>query len=156
MNTYSREEILNERRIYSLYYYIKAFMKNYLALSIWGDGPGRPYDNIYFLMNVELSGNILRLSFIDGEECTIFDPKDIKVTECELSVRDASEVNWRFYEYGKPKSSDTIINISYKKLNDNEIQVLAIGSFKREEKILINGLAFHSYGKLDKNIIALD
>lgn len=47
-------------------------MKNRISLCIWGDGPGRPYDNSYILESISYEANILHLCFQGSIEAKSF------------------------------------------------------------------------------------
>lgn len=132
-------------------------MKNYLSLCIWGDGPGRPYDNLYVLKEITfLDNHTLYLKFQEDEECIICDPQNMILSEKAFTIQSASKIVWTFYEYGKPKSKNTLTSVEYNKLNEFNVHVLEKGVFNRSEIITIKkSIAIDAYGSLDKEFVSI-
>lgn len=124
-------------------------MKNYLTLSIWGQGPGRPYDNIYILKKCRLNCNSLFLYFSEGEECIVSCPENISVSVNSFKITKAEEIVWKFYCYGKSRSNETLTTINYKMINDKQIHIVSQGYFKEERIVPIQDqIALNAYGDI--------
>lgn len=125
-------------------------MRNYLSLCIWGDGPGRPYDNIYMLKNITFDNNTLHLFFDGDEECIISNPTNINFSEKSLKVDAANKIIWKFYYYGKPKNKETLTIIQYDMINRSQVCILESGAFNNDKIISIKGkIAFDSFGDIN-------
>ena len=96
---------------------------NVVSLCIWGDGPGRPFDNRYTLLTKELIEKHIHLTFDDGEECDIFDPSEILVLPNRVTIMNARRILWKYYYYGEPKSDKTLISISYEWIENGYVRI---------------------------------
>ena len=121
-------------------------MKKYFTLSIWGYGPGRPFDNEYMLLNKSYQDNTIVLSFDDDEQCIIVNPVNIMDTDTCFKIEKASKIVWRSYYYGKPKSDNTLITIQYELVGNDQIHIVENGPLKNNQTIPMNNrIAFDSY-----------
>lgn len=114
----------------------------YIVFCIWGDGPGRPYDNAYIIKDREIDNNhdFIRLLFNGGEECIIEQPRGINWGPKGIKINKAKKVIWKYYFYGKPQSIDTLIIMEYTLIDDSNVHVVVKGNyFNRDEIINING-----------------
>lgn len=103
---------------------------NYGTLCIWQDGPGRPYDNVYFLDRIVFVNSCLSLFFRDGEACTIYYPHSASCSRCRFTILSAEKIIWEFYYYGKPQSMETKTYIHYL-LRGDSICIDERGCFNR-------------------------
>ena len=71
-------------------------MNDYLSVCIWGNGPGRPYDNIYLLQRIEYVKDIVHLFFCNGEECIIVHPQNLLFSPNGLKISYADKIIWKF------------------------------------------------------------
>ncbi|MCH5163738.1 MAG: hypothetical protein J1F36_01835 [Clostridiales bacterium] len=125
-------------------------IKNFLNLCIWGEGPGRPYDNIYILSSLKVEKNIIHMIFEDEEECIITNPQNIDISAKFIKIENATNISWKFYYYGKPKSKETLTTIQYEKVDNNHIHITEQGAFNSEKTISVNKkIAFDSYGDIN-------
>jgi hypothetical protein len=117
-----------------------------LSVCIWGDGPGRPYDNSYILTRKEFDkeNNIIHLYFDDNEECIIYNPQDIIYDEILFKIKRADKIIWKSYSYSRPQSNETLYTDIYTMLNNNKVHaIVEYGTWKRNEIIDIkNNYAF--------------
>lgn len=123
-------------------------MNDYIFCSIWGIGPGRPFDNPYVLKSVERSDTYIRILFEGGEECCIYSPKEIQKTFTKFIVKDAERITWEHFYYGVPNSHDSKVFEEYIKLDDTNIKRRSIGMIKNEFVLKKNGLAFELNGNI--------
>lgn len=111
----------------------------YVSLCIWGDGPGRPFDNGYIVKDVKVDKEQIRLLFDGGEECVIMSPEGIIVTNQRIIIAKAQKVIWKFYYYGKPQKPETMVTINYTTINDARVCVDETGALESNRNITING-----------------
>lgn len=123
-------------------------MNNYLSVCIWGNGPGRPCDNVYEINKMEFEEDVLRLFFCGGEECSIFYPQNIVLTKHGLKIEHADRITWKFYYYGEPASQDTLVTIEYVPTTDAHIRITTKGRIAGERIVLPKGMAFDSFGDI--------
>lgn len=125
-------------------------MKSYLSLCIWGDGPGRPYDNVYFLKDRIISEGFIHLNFSNEEECIIIDPSNISISERGIKIDKAKRIVWKFYCYGRPKNTNTLTTVQYNMIDDLYVRVSERGFYNSEKVISIVGkMAFDSFGEIN-------
>ena len=123
-------------------------MKNYISLCIWGDGPGRPFDNAYILSNKIIGKNFIQLCFEGWEECHIQNPQNIEITDVGIQIGTADTIIWKFYCYGIPQNPSTLTITEYKKIDETYARVKETGYFQSEKMIKIKKKkAFIASGK---------
>ena len=125
-------------------------MKKIFTLSIWGCGPGKPFDNGYVLLNTSFQDNTIVFSFTGDEQCTIVNPVNITVNTMDTGtvfrIEKASKIVWRHYYYGKPKSDSTLITIQYELTENDQIRIVENGPFEKTQIIpMKNRIAFDSF-----------
>ncbi len=123
-------------------------MENYLSLCIWGNGPGRPYDNVYILKNITCNNGTLHLLFQGDEECIISNPQGVVFSEEGLKINNADRIIWKFYCYGRAKSNETLTVTQYTMMNTAQVHILEEGAFNSEKIVPKKGKAFDSFGDI--------
>ena len=102
-------------------------MKNYLSLSIWGGGPGRPHDNAYIAKKLLLNEDGLYLSFEDGEECRVFRPEGVVLSDQGIRIENAEKIVWKFYCYGEPQREAALTTITWQRIDRQQVRLSARG-----------------------------
>jgi len=124
----------------------------HLSLCIWGDGPGKPFDNVYTLIKEEIDedNDTIKLFFGDNEECIIEKPSEVARDDRHFDVSKAKKITWKFYYYGKPQTPETLTVIEYTSLSDSNVRVTTKSNYwPRDEIIGVSGKpAFASFGEL--------
>lgn len=99
------------------------FIKNLqLSLCIWDYGPGRNFDNIYKLKEIDFTDDILYLRFDCKEECKIYNPENFRIVNNQLEIKDAKKITWSFYPYGEPQTQCYLT--SYEKSDDSTLHII--------------------------------
>ena len=111
-------------------------MAIYVSASIWGDGPGRPGDNAYTLLDKKIDEDSIRLTFAGGEECEITNPKDVAVFDQVLIVGTADKIVWGFNYYGIPQTPETRITTEYTMIDPTHVRVRETGYHHQPERII--------------------
>ena len=74
------------------------------------------------LKEIDFTDNILYLRFDCNEECKIYNPKEFYTVNERLEIKDAENITWSFYPYGKPQTQRCLT--SYDKENDSTIHII--------------------------------
>lgn len=114
---------------------MNSYITNYVTCSIWGCGPGRPFDNCYVLRKVLKENNYIKMFFDEEEECVIYSPSEIiKKYSSEISkeyhriiVKEAQRITWRSYYYGRPKTMESLIEEEYIRTNSRMVHKISKG-----------------------------
>lgn len=64
------------------------------SLFFYGEAFEEPYENNHKIANVHFDGELLVITFKNGEELFVYHPKDIVSTEKELRIGSAAKVKW--------------------------------------------------------------
>lgn len=121
-----------------------------ISLCIWGDGPGRPYDNIYTLVRKEMNEaeNLLTLYFDENEKCTVFNPSGVEWDGMRFKVETADKIIWQFYYYGKPQTSETLIQLEYTFIDKKHVHVIEKGYLVNQHILPAIDKIFNPHGKI--------
>ncbi len=122
----------------------------YSYCSIWGVGPGRPFDNCYILTEIEVNNSQIRLCF-ESECCIILNPQGVCISDDVMKIEDASKIIWRYYYYGLPKVNDNIVIEEYYK-NKEKIEKSIKGKISGVFQSTIQGQAFELHGNINEII----
>lgn len=111
--------------------------KNYVCLSIWDDGPGKPFDNAYIITEkqINIDSSKIFINFDDNEKCLIENPSKIITDNKRIIIESASKITWEFYYYGKIQTPDTKTIVTYELQKDGRVKVKKEGYFN-EHKII--------------------
>ena len=124
------------------------YMNDYLSVCIWGNGPGRPYDNIYLFQRIEYVKDIVHMFFCNGEECIIVHPQNLLFSQNGLKISYADKIIWKFYYYGKPQSDETLVTMEYIPMGNSKIRISVKGAITSDRTISSKGIAFDSFGHI--------
>lgn len=83
------------------------------SLRFFGVWFGRPLDNYHTSIDASLEGNLLKISFDQGEMLEVWNPSEIVVTEKMLKIPHATKVKWTWHSYGEPKSPENKMYYEY-------------------------------------------
>lgn len=75
------------------------------SLCMFGQWYGRPYDNVYAVIDARADGNCLRVTFEGDDVLEIWDPADVVVNAATFHVGRASRVRFCAVEY-TPRHGD--------------------------------------------------
>ena len=124
-------------------------MKNYLSLSIWGGGPGRPHDNAYIAKKLLLNEDGLYLSFEDGEECRVFRPEGVVLSDQGIRIENTEKIVWKFYCYGEPQREAALTTITWQRIDRQQVRLSARGWFRQERILSVRGeIALSAFGEI--------
>jgi len=70
-------------------------------------------DNYHQSTSAELNGEILKITFNEGETLEVWNPSDIVIEGNTIKIPKASKVKWSWYYYGKPKQPDNLLHYEY-------------------------------------------
>ena len=85
------------------------------TLRFWGQGFGRPYDNIHTLVSCDATDDCLRLRFDLGEVLAVWNPVGVEINATEFRIRCAVAVRWTWYYYGRPQTPENLFYKDYAK-----------------------------------------
>ena len=125
-------------------------MKFHISVGIWEDGPGRPGDNVYTLLDKKIGEDSIRLTFAGGEECIITNPKDVEVFDQRLDVGMADKIVWGSNYYGIPRSPKTRITLEYTMIDSTHVRVRETGYLQSERVIDVKNREAFWAGSPDK------
>lgn len=83
------------------------------TLCMFGCWFGRPMDNFHRSSSAEFDGEILKITFDEGETLEVWHPSNLLVDGTVLKIPKASRVRWSWHYYGKPKTQDNLYRIEY-------------------------------------------
>ena len=83
------------------------------TLRFWGDWFGRPNDNVHTAEECAAIGDILRITFDQGEVLSVFNPEDLQISEMAFRIGRASRVRWEWFCYGRPKTPSNLCYRDY-------------------------------------------
>ena len=83
------------------------------SIQIFGDWFGRPYDNLHRLQAVSLNGNVLLMTFVDGETLEVTAPSGAVIDNKVFSIERANRVLWKWFYYGKPQVDSNLYYRNY-------------------------------------------
>lgn len=111
---------------------------NSISLCIWGNGPGRPFDNAYSLLHKEEDNlnKTIKLFFEGNEECVIESPLGVSWKGNCLRVICAEKITWKFYLYGKIKTNENLYIIEYYMLTNLKVKVVTTNNGFLSDKII--------------------
>ena len=111
---------------------------NYVSFCIWGDGPGRPYDNAYELKSkeIDVDQKIIRFQFNGGEECIVENPVGIDWGQKGVRIEKASKIIWKHYYYGKPQTIENTIIFEYILIDESHVHVVVKSNFLNRDEII--------------------
>ena len=124
----------------------------YSFCSIWGIGPGRPYDNAYKLIAIVKYDNYLELLF-DCEKCLIYNPIGIMHSSESLKIDMATKIIWKQPYYGSDESKKSRIIIKYIYEKENTITIMESEGNTRKIVIRQDVKAFDLYGNVPQLLI---
>jgi hypothetical protein len=83
------------------------------TLRFWGEWFGRPNDNIHTVVECAGIGDLLQMTFDQGEVLSVFDPDDVQISETAFRIGSASRVRWEWFYYGRPKTPSNLYYRDY-------------------------------------------
>ena len=92
------------------------------TLRTFGCWFGRPHDNIHRCVAASVEESVLLLRFDRAEELEVTDASDFTVDGDVLRIPKASKVRWSWYDYGRPKTADTLMYYEYR-MSDGSVRV---------------------------------
>lgn len=98
--------------------------------SVWGIGPGKPFDNAYIIKNIIKKDDSIVILFDGGEECTIYSPRGISEKDNSVIIADADKIVWKNYYYGRPVAEENLIITEYTKKNKRKGIVKSMGALE--------------------------
>lgn len=108
------------------------------ALCMYGFWFGRPMDNLHRSSSAEFDGEVLKVTFDDGETLEVWHPSNLVVERTVLKIPQASKVRWSWHDYGKLKTPDNRHHIEY--IFDDG-KVLSRGTTKAAKVVAITDAA---------------
>lgn len=124
----------------------------YSFCSIWGIGPGRPYDNAYKLISIVKYDNYLELLF-EREKCLIYNPIGIMHSSESLKIDMATKIIWEHPYYSSDESKKSRIIIKYIYEKENTITVMESEGNTRKIVIRQGEKAFILYGNVPQLLV---
>jgi len=83
------------------------------TLRIWGEWFGRPHDNIHNIVEASADGDILKLTFNEGESLTVYNPDHGAFDDRVFMIKFATRVRWEWYLYGEDRSPENLRFLDY-------------------------------------------
>lgn len=78
------------------------------TLRVFGDWFGRPYDNVHSAVSATADGDLLVVTFDEGERLSVWRPEGVAITRDEFRIRAAERVRWEWYSYGDPRTPENL------------------------------------------------
>lgn len=91
------------------------------SLCLWGEWFGRPHDNVHTVESARWSGDTLAIRFRAGESLTVRSPSGMTNETDRLRIRDAAQVVWVWYAYGKARTYGNLYVRQYTKAPDGTL-----------------------------------
>ncbi len=91
------------------------------SLCIWGEWFGEPQDNIHIIETVKWEENEIALHFKGEESLYISNPVGIVNENESFVIRDAAQILWVWYSYGKEHTYENLYVRQYTKSADGKI-----------------------------------
>ena len=91
------------------------------TLRFWGSWFGRPYDNLHRVVGSEVDGDVLRLTFDEGEVLTVWSPRRADITDRTFQIGDAERVRWEWFCYGRAKTAENLYFEDFRRSADGVI-----------------------------------
>lgn len=66
-------------------------------------------DNYHVSTHASFDGEILKITFEDGETLEVWNPSELVIDGVILKIPKATKVKWSWYYYGRPKSPQTLM-----------------------------------------------
>lgn len=120
------------------------------SLSIWGEWFGRPHDNFHIIETVQRKKNEIILGFKGEESLYISNPTGIVNEEKRLVIKDATQILWVWYTYGREHTYENMYVRQYTRSAEGTI-MRAEG--RRCDIRETDGTVFHPMGE---NAICLE
>lgn len=79
------------------------------SLRFYGEWFGRPYDNYHKILECMFKDGILDITFDTGETVRIWNPNNIIFDDNELTIKNATCVEFLRYYNGKPQTKESLI-----------------------------------------------
>ena len=150
-----RGEELSVAQFVELYKAIERWLDSrpkYVSVCIWGNGPGRPHDNLYTMKAVNYNDSVLSLEFDRGEKCRIVNPQNAKFGDKYIHIGKANTVVWSHYYYGKEQTEENLIVEKYDMQEGDAVHFVAEGPFADDKIINVNGkVAVDIIGDVETN-----
>jgi len=70
-------------------------------------------DNFHRSCSAEFSGEILKVTFNEGETLEVWNPSKLVVDGTVLKIPKASKVKWSWHYYGKAKTPENLHHLEY-------------------------------------------
>ena len=101
------------------------------TIRFWGEWFGRPLDNVHTVTNATFDEDkkTLEINFESGEKCLIISPEHLESTPTSFSVKDAKEIIFTWYYYGKPHTPDYLLKLQYLKEKNGTITTIKEDSY---------------------------
>jgi hypothetical protein len=90
------------------------------SLVVFGDAFGGRIDNIHTVISSKASGDPERLviGFDEGETLEVWEPGNAMISSSEFCISTASKVRWKWFYYGRPKTSENRFFIEHVRTNE--------------------------------------
>ncbi|MDR1697628.1 MAG: hypothetical protein LBR37_01755 [Erysipelotrichaceae bacterium] len=113
-------------------------LDTYYSIGIWGDGPGRPFDNGYLLKRQEIDHEqkTIKLFFSSNEECIIERFHDMMVDNNRVTINRADRIIWKAYDYGKPQTKENMYIYEYNILDNGDVSVVVKSNILNRNEII--------------------
>ena len=137
-------------------------MKKYFYCSVWGCGPGRPWDNAYTLNKVLKTKEYIKLFIDENQECVIYSPSGISAgyssQRTYIVIKNADRITWKHYYCGKEKTKENIIEEEYTKIDSRRIHKSSKGSeafftYERDMECSENAFELSSSDEVGEDIM---
>ncbi|MDH3379827.1 MAG: hypothetical protein OEQ39_23130 [Gammaproteobacteria bacterium] len=83
------------------------------TLRTFGCWFGRPMDNYHQVQSAVFDGEVLRITFNEGETLEVWNPSNLVIEETKIKIPKASKVKWSWFYYGKPKEPENLLHYKY-------------------------------------------
>jgi hypothetical protein len=88
------------------------------TLRFWGNWFGRPYDNWHQVVSCGFTGEVLKLTFNEGETLHVSNGHKATVSSRTFQIATASRVRWEWYAYGRPKTKANLYFLDFTRTVD--------------------------------------
>jgi hypothetical protein len=90
------------------------------SLSVFGDIFGGRIDNIHVIVGVQaVDEDCLVLYFDGGETLRVWNPEEVTASAVEFKIRDATQVRWEWFYYGREQSPENRYFIEHARVGDD-------------------------------------
>lgn len=109
----------------------KVIIEHSGTIRFWGEWFARPLDNVHKVTDAvfDEDKNTLEISFGSGEKCLIVSPEQIESNNTGFAIKDANEIIFTWYYYGKPHTSNNLLKLQYFKKKNGTITSIKEDSY---------------------------